>query len=149
MSITSIMRSDPVTVGPEETVATAAARMAANQLGALLVMDRGRLEGIVTERDLLVKVTAAGRDPARHGVREVATPSPLTVNARASIADCWQILRTHAFRHLPVVDDDGRPVGVLSSRDLLRVLVLGLEEHVDVMSLCAQLTGLSIDIYGD
>jgi CBS domain-containing protein len=149
MSITSIMKSDLVSVGPDETVAVAAARMAAHNLGALLVMDEGKLHGIFTERDLLTKVIAVGLDPKITGVRGVSTQSPVTVPSTATLADCYQILKTHNFRHLPVLGADGKPVGVVSSRDFLRVMVLGLEEHVDLMALCAQLANLNIDIYGD
>jgi CBS domain-containing protein len=149
MSITSIMKAPPVTVRADESVAVAAARMAEHDVGALLVCDEEGVAGIVTERDLMRKVTATGRDPATTPAGAIATRDPITVAMNASIRDCFELLKQHHFRHLPVVGPDGQPAGVVSSRDFLRRMVAAIDERLDVDVLCAEISTLRIDIYGD
>lgn len=113
-----------VTARPDETVHDAARRMAEHSCGSVLVMGTdGALAGIFTERDLLVRVVAPGRDPAVTPVAEVMTREPETIDAEASVREAVRRMDEGAFRHLPVVED-GRVVGVLSARDI-PVLELG------------------------
>ena len=112
-----------VSAGPDDTAREAAVRMVETCRGNLLVMEAGRVLGLFTERDLLERVVAAGRDPTRTRLREVMTPEPATIEADAPV---WQaILRMDAdgLRHLVVVEGE-RVLGVLSSRDI-PVLELG------------------------
>lgn len=119
-------REGLVTARPDETVRDAARRMAEHSCGSVLVMGRrgDALAGIFTERDLLVRVVAAGLDPARTPVAEVMTADPETIGADAPVRDAVRRMDEGAFRHLPVVGGDGRVVGVLSVRDV-PVLELG------------------------
>ena len=112
-----------VAAGPDETAQDAARRMAETCRGSLLVVEDGRALGLFTERDLLERVVAAGRDPARTRLREVMTAEPATIEADAPV---WQaILRMDEGgpRHLVVVEGE-RVLGVLSNRDI-PVLELG------------------------
>jgi CBS domain-containing protein len=101
--------------------------MAEHRIGALLVVRDGRLEGIFSERDLLQRVVAAGRDPAATTLGEVCTTDLATVCETDDAATCARLIRDRGFRHLPVVDDEGRPVGVLSARDFLQHVADELE----------------------
>ena len=112
-----------VAAGPDATAQDAARRMAETCRGNLLVVEDGRVLGLFTERDLLERVVAVGRDPARTRLREVMTVNPATIEADAPV---WAaILRMDAdgLRHLVVVEGE-RVLGVLSSRDV-PVLELG------------------------
>jgi CBS domain-containing protein len=128
--IGSLMKTDMVTAAPGETVAHAAYAMSSNGIGALVVVDDGKLVGFLSERDVLKRVVAEGLDPASTTVLEVATPQPITVEASTPVQDCSQLMREKDVRHLPVVHD-GKPVGIISSRDLFGFVVESLERVID------------------
>jgi len=116
-------RTDAVhCVGPGTLVAECARLMAAKRIGAVLVLDDGRITGIFTERDALDRVLACGLDPNGIKVAEVMTRSPVCVAPDTSVSAAMELVTTRRFRHLPVVDQ-GRLVGVVSSGDLTRWLV--------------------------
>ncbi|HQP39766.1 MAG TPA: CBS domain-containing protein [Polyangiaceae bacterium] len=131
-SIRSLMTAQIVTAHPLETVADVVRRMSSRNIGSVLILDDGRLTGIFSERDLLMRVVGWGRDPERTRIGDVATPSPVAVEVNAPLRDVLQLFRSKKFRHLPVLDD-GRPIGVVSTRDLLDALVDGFERFVDEM----------------
>jgi CBS domain-containing protein len=112
-----------VAAGPDETAREAARRMAETCRGNLLVVEDGRALGLFTERDLLERVVAAGRDPAGTRLREVMRADFETIDAEAPVAEAVRRMDEGGLRHLPVVED-GRVVGVLSNRDI-PVLELG------------------------
>ena len=116
-----------ISASPRETVAAGARRMAEHHIGALLVVDEGRLAGIFSERDLLERVVAEGRDPEATAIGEVCSSDVATVSETADPATCARLIRDGGFRHLPVVDDEGRPVGILSARDFLQHIADELE----------------------
>ena len=119
-----------ITVGPDETVCAAAKRMAENSCGSILVMEDSRMTGIFTERHVMVRVVAAGLDPAKTKVREVMTADPDTIGADEPVTTAVRRMDEGAYRHLPVVDC-GEVVGVLSIRDI-PVLDLGrMAEELD------------------
>jgi CBS domain-containing protein len=107
-----------VTAHPDETVREAAARMAQNCRASILVVEDDRVLGIFTERDVLVRVVGAGRDPARTRLREV-----MTIGADEPVAEAVRRMDEGSIRHLPVVEGS-RVLGVLSSRDI-PILALG------------------------
>lgn len=129
-AVRSLMQRDLALAGPDETVATACRRMSARNLGALLVVEHGTLLGLISERDVLRRVTAEGRDPETTLVRHVATGRPIAVSEDESLEECTRLLRERNFRHLPIVDGEGRPIGIVSARDLLRFVVTGLDAYI-------------------
>ena len=112
-----------VAAGPDETAREAARRMAETCRGSLLVVEHGRALGLFTERDLLERVVAAGRDPARTRLHEVMRADFETIDADAPVAEAVRRMDESGLRHLPVVEG-GRVLGVLSNRDI-PVLELG------------------------
>lgn len=107
-----------VVAGREATVVHAARLMREGNVGAILVVDEGRLIGIFTERDALVRVIACGRDPATVRLEEVMTREPATVAPDETFGYALLVMYERGFRHLPVVEQ-GRPVGVVSARHAL------------------------------
>lgn len=92
--------------------------MSEKNIGAVAVIRGDDLVGIFSERDLMKRVVAAGRDLARTTVDEVMTADPLVVSPQERITDCMRMMKEHSFRHLPICD--GRKLkGLLSLRDLL------------------------------
>jgi len=102
----------------EQTVLEAARVMATHNVGAILVVRDGELAGIFSERDIMKRIVAEGRDPAHTRVADVMTANPLTVDVRESIEHCMVLMKEHSFRHLPVCD--GKKLkGIVSLRDIL------------------------------
>jgi len=118
-TVADIMSSPVVTASPDETVAGAAARMVEAQVGSVVVVDGERPVGILTERDLIR--LAAGTTPASEArLSEWATQDPDTIPPATEPAAALETMERRGYRHLPVVED-GRLLGLVSLRDLVRV----------------------------
>jgi len=109
---------EAVTAGADITVEAAAQLMKRHRIGALLVIDGGRLAGIFTERDALFRVMAEGRDPAKTRIAEVMTVNPRTISPDRPFGHALHLMYEGEFRHVPVVED-GRALGMVSTRDAL------------------------------
>lgn len=107
-----------VTSTADTTVGDAARLMRENHIGAVVVVENGRLAGIFTERDALFRVVAEGRDVSKTRLADVMTRNPQTVRPDQKFSVALQMMYGGKFRHVPVVED-GRPVGILSARDAL------------------------------
>ena len=112
-----IQRDRPLVGHPQDTIREAAARMAQHRCGSILVCEGNRLHGIFTERDLLARVVAGGRDPARTRLAEVMTPDPDTIEATEPVAEAVRRMDEGCYRHLPVLEG-GHVLGVISLRDV-------------------------------
>lgn len=117
------------TFSADTTVRQAAKAMAERHIGAVLITANGKLEGIFTERDVLNKVVAPGKDPETVLLGEVMTRNPDTVSPDATALDTLIRMQTKGYRHLPVVDD-GELVGIVSVRDLFSAVKRELEEDI-------------------
>jgi len=113
------MTKDVLTVDPSATIGEAAEKMQAANVGAIVVLeDLVRIVGIISERDLMRAVASRAR-AAEARVRQWMTADPVTVEPELTIDEALGIMFGHHFRHLPVVKD-GRPLGIVSLRDLAR-----------------------------
>jgi len=121
-SVSRLNPTPPYQVGPAQTVAEAVALMSDKKVGCLLVCRDNRVVGIFTERDLMRKVLAAGK-PLTLPVADVMTPDPVQVHRKDPIGAVIRRMEEGGYRHLPVVDDAGRPVGVLSVKRIVHYLV--------------------------
>ena len=110
------------------TVREAAICMSERQVGAVLVTCDGALEGIFTERDLLHRVVAPGRDPNGTRLVEVMTKNPDTIEADDYAIEALSRMSERGYRHLPVLDQ-GRLVGIVSRRDFLGEEIILVEEE--------------------
>jgi CBS domain-containing protein len=111
----------PRSVAPDDSVADAIALMRRENIGCLLVCEGARLVGIFTERDLLRRVLAREL-PLTVAVSECMTPEPVTVSPTAPISTAVRLMEEGGYRHLPVVNEAGRPVGVLSAKRIVHYL---------------------------
>ena len=100
------------------TVLETVLAMVERNIGAVPVVHNSRLVGIFSERDLMKRVVAEGRDPRSTCLAEVMTENPLTVGMSEELETCIALMRQHSFRHLPVCHE-GQLVGIISLRDLL------------------------------
>jgi CBS domain-containing protein len=111
------------------TVRDAAKNMAERHIGAVLIGEGSRLQGIFTERDLLIRVVARGLDPDTTPLKEVMTPDPDTIEPNDWASLALERMRTSGYRHVPVVED-GVVVGIVSLRDLYAAATRELEEDL-------------------
>ena len=113
------MTGDVLSVDPSTPIVTAATRMHERRVGAVCVLDAGRLVGILTERDVLKAVATGATDAP---VTDAMTASPETVDGDETVGHAAALMIHGGFRHLPVVDG-GSVVGMISIRDLVRLTV--------------------------
>jgi CBS domain-containing protein len=112
-----IMTQKPVTVQATDTVTAAARSMRDGNIGDVVVLDEDRIQGILTDRDIVVRALAEGRDPARTTAGEICSRELTTLSPADGIEEAVKIMRAKAIRRLPVVEA-GRPVGIVSLGDL-------------------------------
>jgi CBS domain-containing protein len=106
------------TADVKDAVERAAWTMREERVGCLVVTEKGRPVGLVTDRDLVLRALAAGIGPSAP-VGEFTTYSPLTVNVRDDIETVSNLMRVHRVRRVPIIDDDGKAVGIVTADDLL------------------------------
>jgi CBS domain-containing protein len=139
MRVSAIMQTDLVTTAPDAAVVDVAQLLTERRVGACLVMDRGALAGIFTERDL-VRIFSSGRDVRRHPVGEAMSTDVTIAHPEADLLWAAETMRRLGVRHLPV-GEGGQVIGIISIRDLyaaaeavLRLDPRGAEAARDVLA---------------
>jgi len=120
-SVSRLQPTEARTVSVQQTVADAVAVMKQFRVGCVLVCDGPNLVGIFTERDLLNRILATGK-PLTTPLASVLTPKPVTVNPKESVSAALRRMEEGGYRHLPVVDATGKPLGVLSVKRIIHYL---------------------------
>jgi CBS domain-containing protein len=116
--IRDVMTTNPETLPESTTVREAAEAMRANDIGDVVVVDdNGQLSGILTDRDIVVRVVAEGRDPGATRIGDIASRDLTAVSPDDPVDRAVQLMRDKAIRRLPAVDK-GKPVGIVSIGDL-------------------------------
>ena len=120
MQVGEVLKNQrPWTLPPTATVRAAAQMMREQDIGDVLVVENDDLRGIVTDRDLVIRVVADGRDTDECTLGDVCSGEVVTVGANASTEEAAELMKEHAIRRLPVMSDDGSTVqGVVSLGDL-------------------------------
>ena len=119
-----------IRVGPDDTVEHALKLMADKDIGAVVVTDDGKLQGLMSERDYARKVGLQGGATAGTKlVREIMTRELIPAKPADSVETCRRLMNDNNIRHLPVCDQ-GRVIGVLSVRDVLGQIILQDERHI-------------------
>lgn len=122
LSVSDVMTVNVVTVRPDETAVEAARKMAENDVGSVVVVDeKGTILGIVTEGDIVRRVVARGLDPSKTRVEDIMTRNPVTIYEDATLAAAAEYMREKGIGHLPVVNEHGRLVGIISRSDIVRI----------------------------
>ena len=135
MSLERFCRKSLIDVRPDQTVLEAAQRMRSGHVGSVFVTDDegGRPVGVLTDRDIVVRVVGPGLDPATTAVGSVMTPSPVTLRADETIDTALFRMRERGVRRLPIVDERGRLAGTVSLDDLLVLLSAELGQTAAVV----------------
>lgn len=116
-TIREVMSNRPVTVDPGATIRQAAQLMRDHEVGDVIVVDNGRLAGLVTDRDIVVRAVAESHDPAQVTVGDIATTQLNCLSPTDSVEEAIRLMREQAVRRIPVVEG-GRCVGVVTIGDL-------------------------------
>lgn len=131
MGLLRIARTPMVTVSPAATVMEAVRIMDQESIGAVAVTQHHRLMGIFSERDLMLRVVSERRDPERTLIQDVMTTPVETIHRDSTPDEALKFMLEKNFRHLPIVDRDGRLAGMISMRSLLHDKIEDLTDQLD------------------
>lgn len=125
---------DPLLLAPGDSVTDAMRLMQREHRGCVLITLDGTsataVIGIFTERDVLLRIVDRGKNPATLALEEAMTPAPESLTANATVAHALNRMSVGGFRHIPVIDESGRPVYVVSVRDIVEFLVAAFPREV-------------------
>ncbi|HZW59594.1 MAG TPA: CBS domain-containing protein [Woeseiaceae bacterium] len=121
---------DVISIAPDASVLDAIRRMAERSVGALLVMERDELLGIVTERDYARKVILKGRLSDDTAVRDIMSTDMATTCSEDNVQHCMNLMTDKRIRHLPVIDD-GRVTGIISIGDLVKAIIDDQQHEIE------------------
>jgi CBS domain-containing protein len=113
-----VMTKDPASCGASETVTKVASLMKHHDIGSVPVAESDRLVGIVTDRDIVLKVVAAGRNPEQTSVRDAMTPNPVCCREDDDLEQALKLMKERQVRRMPIVDGSGRLSGIIAQADV-------------------------------
>jgi CBS domain-containing protein len=119
-NVRDAMTSNPRSIEPSTTVTEAARLMKAEDVGSLPIVGGDQLVGMVTDRDVVIRIVAEGKDPQSTTVGEVASRDLVTVDPQQDLDEALRLMAQHQVRRLPVAEEDGRLVGILAQADVAR-----------------------------
>jgi CBS domain-containing protein len=119
-AIREVMSRNPCSIDAEKTVEYAAKMMRDEDVGLAPIVEGERLVGTLTDRDIAVRVVAEGKDPSSTSVRDVASTQLVTLDPQQDLEEALRLMAKHQVRRLPVVEEDGRLVGVVAQADIAR-----------------------------
>jgi CBS domain-containing protein len=119
-SIRDVMTSNPCTIDADESVAYAAKMMRDEDVGLAPIVEGDKLIGMLTDRDIAIRVVAEGRDPGQVTVKDVASKQVVVIDPQQELDEALRIMAKHQVRRLPVVSEDGKLVGVVAQADVAR-----------------------------
>jgi CBS domain-containing protein len=118
--IRELMTVRPRTVKTGDSIVEAAKLMKGEDSGIAPIVDGDRLVGVLTDRDIAIRVVAEGRDPRETKVEEIASQNLVTVDPHQDLDEALRLMAKHQVRRLPVVEEDGKLVGIVSQADVAR-----------------------------
>ncbi len=122
MTVLECCRMDVVTASPDAKVIEVAGMMNDSNVGCVVITENQCPVGIVTDRDLVTRVMATGRDPKKTAISEVMTRDPVVVEDGTGLFEAMQFIREEGVRRLPIVDSDGNLAGIITTDDIIRLI---------------------------
>ena len=116
--IQEVMTSNPCAIDADKPVSYAAQMMKDEDVGFAPIVEGDRLVGTLTDRDIAIKVVAEGKDPQSTAVRDIASTDVVTVDPQQDLDEALRLMASNQVRRLPVVEEDGRLVGVVAQKDV-------------------------------
>jgi CBS domain-containing protein len=120
--ITDLEPNRPIVVAPDMTVGDVVKLLVERKIGCVFVVDNERIVGVFTERDALTRIGVKAEQFRDRPISEFATPNPRELDSDAKIAFAVRMMDLGGYRHIPIIDGEGKPKGVISVRDILRYL---------------------------
>jgi CBS domain-containing protein len=119
-TVRELMSENPCSIDTDKSVAYAAKMMRDEGVGLAPIVEGDRLVGTLTDRDIAIRVVAEGRDPESTMAREVASTDVVTIDPQQELDEALRLMAQHQVRRLPVVEEDGRLVGIVAQADVAR-----------------------------
>ena len=119
-TIRDLMTSNPTTVEPDKTVVDAAKLMSKKDAGLIPIVEGQKLVGTITDRDIAIRVVAEGKDPQSTKVSDVMTSRLVTVDPDQDLDEALRLMAENQVRRLPVVEEDGKVVGIVAQADVAK-----------------------------
>jgi CBS domain-containing protein len=116
--IRDVMTANPRTIEPSTSVQEAAKLMRDQDVGPIPIVERGSVVGILTDRDIVLRVVAEGKDPSSTSAGEVASRDLVTVDPEQTLDEALRLMAKHQVRRLPVSEEDGKLVGIVAQADV-------------------------------
>ena len=120
-SIRDIMTTNPRTIEPSTPIFEAARIMRDDNIGSLPITEGNQLWGTITDRDITIRAIAEGRDPTGTTVQEIASRDLVTVDPQQNLDEALRLMAQHQVRRLPVVEEDGKLIGIVAQADVAQV----------------------------
>jgi CBS domain-containing protein len=119
-SIQELMTPNPRTCGSDSPILAAAKIMRDEDIGMVPIVEGEKLIGMITDRDITIKVTADAKDPSTTTVRDIASTNLVTIDPQQDLDEALRLMAKHQVRRLPVVEEDGKLIGVVAQADVAR-----------------------------
>jgi len=116
--ITELMTPNPRTIDQDKPVSDAAKMMRDEDVGLAPIVDGDKLVGTVTDRDIAIRIVAEGKDPQTTKVMEIASRELITIDPQQDLDEAMKLMARHQVRRLPVVEEDGKLIGVVAQADI-------------------------------
>ena len=128
MSLENFCRNPVVTIAPEKNAAEACRVMEENNIGCLVVVHDGRLCGIITDRDIALKVAGALRDPQKTTVKEIMTTDPIRISVDKDLRHLTSLMHAFHVRRVPIVNGHDTIVGIITLDDIIALIASEMSE---------------------
>ena len=119
MSLREFCQRKVISLSPESNIVEACRLMATNNIGCLVVQEKGKMCGILTDRDIALKVTGQNRDPQKTKAREIMSRSPVRIPVENNLQQLTNLMRVHHVRRVPIVDNVDEVLGIVTMDDLI------------------------------
>ena len=119
-TIRDVMTSNPCTIDASKDVAYAAKMLRDEDVGVAPIVEGDQLVGVLTDRDIAIKVVAEGKDPQTTKVSEIASKDIVTIDPQQDLDEALRLMAQHQVRRLPVVEEDGKIIGIVAQADVAR-----------------------------
>jgi len=122
MSLQQFCERAVVTVSPDQPIAEACQLLQEKNVGCIVATEGGKLSGILTDRDIALKVVGEKKNPQQTTVRQIMSPNPIRIAVTKSLHDLTSLMHTHHIRRVPIIDGEDKVVGIVTLDDLLVLL---------------------------
>jgi CBS domain-containing protein len=122
MSLREFCQRQVISIAPENSIVEACRLMENHDIGCLVVQEKGKMCGILTDRDVALKVSGQSKDPNRTRVREVMSRSPIRIPVDKGLQELTNLMRVHRVRRVPIVDGLDEVLGIVTMDDVLQLI---------------------------